>query len=114
MQGLVWENSWVPFLVITLCLAGGAAWLSGQALARTWRPLPLVLFYMALLGAVSRFFHWGLADGSLLSLHYYLVDTAVLMGIAALSWQIARTSLMVSQYPWLYRRTSPLGWTEKT
>ncbi|MFZ4807214.1 MAG: DUF6867 family protein [Hyphomicrobiaceae bacterium] len=112
-MGLLWEESAVAFAVITVLLCGGAAWMTGQALARTWRELPLVLFYMALLGAVSRFFHWGLAGGSLLSVHYYLTDTAVLMLIAAVSWRLARTTLMVSQYPWLYRRTGPLSWTDR-
>jgi hypothetical protein len=112
-MGLIWETSPVPFVVITLVLAGGAAWLAGQALARTWRPLTLVLAYMVPLGAAARFFHWGLAGGSLLSLHYLIVDTAVVMALATVSWLAARADLMVRQYPWLYRRTSFVTWADK-
>lgn len=111
-MGILWEHSFVPFLVITVMIAGLAAWFSGRALAQSWRPLVLVLAYMALLGAAARFFHYALADGTLLSVHYYLVDALVLMGIAALSWRMARTTQMVRQYPWRYRRTSPLTWSD--
>jgi hypothetical protein len=113
MGGLLWETSWVSFVVITLLLAGGAAWMSGRALARSWRPLGLVFVYMVLLGAAARFFHWSLGGETLLTLHYYLVDTIVLIGIGALSWRVARTTQMVEQYPWLYRRTSPVSWTDR-
>lgn len=112
-MGVLWEQSWVSFLVITVLLAGLAAWLSGGSLARSWRPLWIVMFYMVLLGAAARFFHWALAGGTLLSAHFYLADTCVLMAIAALSWRMARTTQMVTQYPWLYRRTSVLTWTDK-
>lgn len=111
-MGILWEHSFVPFLVITVMIAGFAAWLSGRALAQSWRPLALVLFYMALLGGAARFFHYALANGTLLSLHFYLVDAAVLMGISALSWRMARTTQMVKQYPWRYRRTSLLTWSD--
>lgn len=112
-MGIVWETTWVPFVVITLLLSGGAAWLSGQSMARGWRPVGLLIFYMVLLGFADRFFHWGLAQGSLLSIHYYVVDTAILIAIAVVSWQAGRTRQMTTQYPWLYRRTSFLTWADK-
>jgi hypothetical protein len=31
-----------------------------------------------------------------------------------LSWRLTRTTQMVTQYRWLYRRTSPLTWRQRT
>ena len=32
------EDYFISFLLITVFLGGGAAWLSGRAIAQTWRP----------------------------------------------------------------------------
>lgn len=112
-MGLIWETSFVSFFIITVVLGGTAAWLSGSGLAQGWRPVWVVCFFMALLAMATRFFSWALADGTLLSLHYYIVEFAVLAGLALLSYRLTRTRQMVRQYPWLYRRTSPLSWTTR-
>jgi hypothetical protein len=109
-MGILWGDSALAFAIITVFLGGGAAWLSGASLARSWRPLWLALAYMVLLGAAVRFLHFSLAHGQLLSLHYFFVDTVLLVAVAALAYRIARTSQMAQQYPWLYRRTSPVTW----
>lgn len=98
------------FLVLTVVIGGGAAFLAGRGLARTWRPLWRVFFYMALLAVAVRFFNYALFDGTLLSLYYYLVAYAVLIGAALLGFRMMRTTQMVTQYRWLYARTSPLTW----
>jgi hypothetical protein len=110
---VLWDNSLAAFLILTVLLGGGAAWMTGRALARGWRPLWKVVFGMLLLALPVRFFHWGLAHGTLLSLHYYAVDAAVLVTIACLSYRLTRAYQMVTQYPWAYRRTSPLTWSER-
>jgi hypothetical protein len=112
-MGLLWDNSLAAFLILTVLIGGSAAWMTGRALARGWRPVWKLILAMLLLALAVRFFHWGLADGTLLSLHYYTVDAAVLVVIAYLSYRLARTSQMVTQYPWLYRRTSPLTWANR-
>lgn len=112
-MGIVWEVSFVKFLMLTVVLGGGAAILSGNALARGWRPVGLVIGYMLLLAAAVRFFHFALAEGSLLSVHYYVVDAVALIVIATLSYRIAQADQMTSQYPWLYRRTSPFSWDKR-
>jgi len=112
-MAILWEQSFAPFLVLTLVLGGGAAWMTGQALARGWRPASRVALYMLLLGLAVRFFHWSLGGGTLIAPWYYLVDTAILVAISLLSWRFKRTQQMVHQYPWLYRRTGPLTWTTK-
>jgi hypothetical protein len=91
-------------------LGGGAAWLAGRAIARTWRPLGHVVGYIALLGAAVRFVHFSLFEATLLSLPSYAADTVYLLLVGALAWRITLTSQMVRQYDWLYERTGPLTW----
>jgi len=112
-MGLFWDNSPTAFLILTVLLGGSAAWMTGRALARGWRPVWRVVAAMLLLALPVRFFHWGLAEGTLLSLHYYAVDATILVAIACLSYRLTRARQMVTQYPWLFRRTSPLTWTER-
>lgn len=123
-MSLVVEKSVWAFLFVTVIFGGGAAYLAGRALARNWRPFWLVVFYMALFGCAVRFLHWGLfmdatleswreAQGTLLSLHYYLVDTLVLVAAAWLGYRLERTRQMTEQYKWLYRRTSPFTWAKR-
>jgi hypothetical protein len=101
------------FLVLTVVLGGGAAFLAGRGLARSWKPFWRLFFYMALLAGAVRFFHYALFDGKLLSLYYFLVTYAVLLAAGSLGFRVMRTSQMVTQYRWLYERTSPLTWRER-
>ena len=101
------------FLVLTVIIGGSAAFLSGRGLARSWKPFWRVFLYMALLAAAIRFFHYALFDGTLLSPYYYLVTYAVLLAAACLGFRMLRTTQMVTQYRWLYQRTSPLTWRER-
>ena len=68
---------------------------------------------MALLAAAVRFFHYALFDGNLLSLYYYLVTYAVMLAAGVLGFRAMRTTQMVTQYRWLYERTSPLTWRDR-
>ena len=72
-----------------------------------------VFFYMALLAAAVRFFHYALFDGTLTSLYYYLVTYAILVVAALFGFRAMRTTQMVTQYRWLYERTSPLTWRDR-
>ena len=107
------DDGWPVFLVLTVIIGGGAAFLSARGLARSWKPYSRVFFYMALLAAAVRFFHYALFDGNLLSLYYYLVTYVVLLAGASLGFRTMRTTQMVTQYRWLYERTSPLTWRER-
>jgi hypothetical protein len=112
-MGILWEKSGTGFLILTCLLGGGAAWMSGRALARGWRPYWKLLVYMVLLGAAVRFFHWALLQETLLSLWFYVVDTLVLVVLASLGFRATMAAQMATRYPWLYRRTSPLTWTRR-
>jgi hypothetical protein len=107
------EGSFGVFLLVTVALGGGAAALAGHAIAATWRPWWQIVAYMLILGAVVRFFHYALFGGTLLSLHYYLVDSAVCLGFGGLSFRAARVGQMVSQYRWLYGPGGPMRWRRK-
>jgi uncharacterized protein DUF6867 len=107
------DDSLRVFLVLTVIIGGGAAFLAGRGLARSWKPFWRVFFYMALLAAAVRFFHYALFDANLLSLYYYLVTYVVLAAAGSLGFRAMRTTQMVSQYRWLYERTSPLTWRDR-
>ena len=104
------EGSLGVFLLVTVFLGGGAAWLAGRAIAGTWRPWFQVPLYALLLGAAVRFIHFALFGGTLVSPYYFLVDTFVCFAFAALGFQATRARQMSTQYAWLNQRKGWLGW----
>ncbi|MFC0218288.1 putative membrane-anchored protein [Pseudochelatococcus lubricantis] len=114
MQGILYEESsvWL-FLFVTLVLGGGAAWMTGRALAVTWAPVWQGIVYFLLLGAAVRFIHFALFHGTLLSLHYYLVDSVFLIVIGLAGFRYTRARQMTTQYSWLYTRTGPFTWRDR-
>ena len=107
------ENSVGVFVLVTVVLGGGAAWLAGRAVAATWRPWWQVVIYMLILGAAVRFIHFSLFGGTLLSLHYYAVDSAVCLIAGFFGFRAARAAQMVTQYRWINTPDGPLGWRRK-
>ncbi|MEL6299340.1 MAG: DUF6867 family protein [Pseudomonadota bacterium] len=108
-MGILYENSLQAFLIVTILLGGGAAWMTGRAIAQTWGPLWQALAYMLPLTCAARFLHFSLGGGELLNGWYFVVNLVILSGIAAISFQYARTALMAQQYPWLYKRATPFS-----
>ncbi|WP_374447426.1 DUF6867 family protein [Stella sp.] len=98
------------FVGLTLILFGGAAWMTGQAVASTWRPWWQTVPYSFLLGVGDRFLTFALFGGELLSPLGYLVHSLVLLAIASLAHRAMRVHRMVTQYPWLYERAGLLSW----
>jgi hypothetical protein len=107
------EDSLGVFLLVTVVLGGGAATLAGRAVALTWRPWWQVVVYILMLGAAVRFIHFALFEGTLLSIHYYAVDTLVCLAFGFLGFQTARARRMVAQYPWINAPAGPLRWRRK-
>jgi branched-chain amino acid transport system ATP-binding protein len=107
------EGSFGVFVLVTIILGGGAAGLAGRAIAATWRPWGQAVAYSFILGGAVRFIHFTLFGGTLLSLHYYLVDSAVCMAFALLGFRAARATQMVTQYRWLYAPNGTLRWRQK-
>jgi hypothetical protein len=98
------EDSVGVFLLVSVAMGGGAAWLAGRAVAQTWRPAWQLLAYMLVLGAAVRFFHFALFGGTLLSLHYYGVDTAIAIAFAGAGFRFTRGRQMARQYGFLNLR----------
>ena len=107
------EDSFGVFVLVTVILGGGAAALSGRAIAATWRPWGQVVAYSFILGAAVRFFHFALFGGTLLSAHYYLVDCAVCLACGLLGFRAARAAQMVTQYRWINVPDGLLRWRKK-
>jgi hypothetical protein len=115
MQGILYEEpSFWLFLLVTCLMGGWTAWRSGRAVAKTWGGYPRLVVYVLLLGIAVRFIHHALFDGTMFSLHYYLVDVAVLLVIALLGYRRTRTRQMVTQYSWMYEPAGPFSWRERT
>jgi hypothetical protein len=113
MDGLYATETLFQIVLVTGLIGGGAAWIAGRAIARTWRPFWHVLVYMALLGAAVRFIHFALFEADLLAPLSYAVDTAYLVAVGSVGWRVTRASQMVNQYPWLYERAGPFAWRDR-
>jgi hypothetical protein len=107
------EQSLGIFLLVSVLLGGGAAWLAGRAIAATWRPWWHVALYMVILSFGVRFLHFALFDGKFLTLHYYLVDYAVCLGLGLLGFRLTRVTQMVSRYEWINERAGLLRWRRR-
>jgi len=106
-------TTWAVFFTVTVVVMGFAAFMTGQALAGTWKPMWQAVFYCLLLGFGDRFLVFSLFDGKLDSLSGYLIDTAILIAIALSAFRLTQARKMASQYPWIYERSGLLGWREK-
>ena len=114
MQGILYEEpSVLKFAIITLVMGGWTAWRTGKSCASNWNAPSTLVIYIALLGVAIRFIHHALFDVTFLSLHYYLVDTAILMIFGVAGYRYTRTRQMTQSYYWLYRKTSPFSWAAK-
>lgn len=107
------EGSFGVFVLVTIVMGGGAAYLAGRAIAYTWRAWWHVGVYMLILAAAVRFIHFALFEGTLLAPHYYLVDLVFCLIFGFLGYRTTRVRQMVSQYRWIYAAAGPLSWTAR-
>lgn len=101
------------FVLITIFIIGFAAYMTGQGLAATWKPVWHLLIYCALLGGAARFLIYALYEGQLWSMSGYIIGTAALVAIGLFAFRLNRARKMVSQYPWLYERAGLFGWRNR-
>jgi len=106
------SNDLLVFLLFTVVFMGGAGFLTGQAIASTWRSVWQLGAYCLILTAFDRFLVYALFQGELLSLSGYVIDWFVIMLIALLGFRVTRSRIMVRQYPWLYERKGLMGWRD--
>jgi hypothetical protein len=105
-------SSWSGFVLLTIVVFGFGALMMGRALAETWRPVWQNVAYGLLLGVANRLFHNFFLADDVLNLPSYVVQTAVLIGIALVAYRITQAQKVVAQYPWLYQRTGLFSWKE--
>ena len=108
------EGSFGVFLLVTIILGGGGAWLTGRAIAGTWRPAWQVAIYMLILGGAVRFIHMALFGGTLLSPHYYVVDTLFCLAFVFAGYRYTRAHQMVRQYGWLNEGAGLMRWRRRS
>lgn len=103
----------LQFLILTVVMGGGAAFMAGRALAGGWKPLWLLCLYMVPFTAGVRFLHYALFENMLTSPLYFITHGLILLGCAYMGYRICRADQMTSQYPWLYERAGPFAWRNK-
>lgn len=113
MGNLIWEESLGSFLLVTVVLGGGSAYMTGRAVALGWDALWKLAAYVVLLSCATRFIHFALFEGTLLTLHYFVVDMVVLMVIGYLAFLATRARQMALQYSFDFERSGPIGWRRK-
>jgi hypothetical protein len=101
------------FLLITVIIGGGAAWLTGRAIASTWRPWWHVVFYALVLGSVARFLQFALFEEPLLSPRGYLADASTCLLIGLMGFRVTRVTQMITRYGWINKRAGPMQWQRR-
>lgn len=109
-MGILYASNIGVFIILVCILGGGTAWMTGRAVAVTWRPLGVLAWFLFLLTLAVRFLCFSLFQEPLLSVQYLIVDYIVLGVIGFAGWRYTRTNQMATQYVWLYEKINPFNW----
>jgi len=109
-MGLLWEVGLADFIIVTVLLGGGAAYMTGRAVANGWEPLWRAIAWMVPLAAAVRFIHFALFHGTLLSPQYYLADLVFLALAASLGHRLTRVRQMTRRYGWAIEPAGRWSW----
>jgi hypothetical protein len=105
MSDIVFDRTTIfHFVMVTFLLGGAAGWLSGRAIAITWRPFWMLVPAALGLGAGIRFIHFALFDERLASLPLVGVDAVAAFMFALVGYHMTRSRQMARQYGFLHRR----------
>jgi hypothetical protein len=107
-------TSFGVFIGLTVIIIGGAAVMTGRALADGWRSPLQVVFACFGLALADRFLIYALFGGELLHLSGFLIDFAVITAMAMVAHRLTVVHKMVAQYPWRYERASLWTYREKS
>ena len=107
-------TSFGVFIGLTVIIIGGAAVMTGRALADGWRSPVQVVFACFGLALADRFLIYALFGGELLHLSGFLIDFAVITAMALVAHRLTVVHKMVAQYPWRYERESLWTYREKS
>ena len=105
------EHSLGVFLLVSVAMGGGAAWLAGRAIAATWRPWWHVVLYMLILSLAVRFIHFALFDS-------IRCRRTIIWSISRFVWgsvgfRLMRVSQTVTRYSWINERAGAFGWRRR-
>ena len=106
-------GGWPSFIVLTVILGGGIAWMTGRAVAGRWQSPAKMAGYCVLLACALRFLHYALFQEELLSGIGFASDLCVLLLAGTLGWRLRRVAQMTRQYGWQYERTGLFSWRER-
>ena len=107
-------TSFGVFIGLTVIIIGGAAVMTGRALADGWRSPVQMVFACFGLALADRFLIYALFGGELLHLSGFLIDFAVITAMALVAHRLTVVHKMVAQYPWRYERESLWTYREKS
>ena len=115
MRGiLLGQESLLAFVLLTVVIGGGAGWLTGRAIAATWRPWWHVVVFTVPLGAVVRFLHFALFRETMLTPHSFVIDSAVCLMFGLVGFRLMRVGQMVGSYGWINERAGLFRWRPRT
>ena len=101
------------FIGLTVIIIGGAAIMTGRALADGWKSPWVVVAASFGLGLADRFLVYALFGGQLLSLGGFLMHLVVITAMALIAFRVTKVRKMVTQYPWRYEQVSLWSYREK-
>ena len=101
------------YIGVTIILFGFTAFLMGQAIAETWRPIWQNVAFGILLALGNHFIDCALFNKDWTSFTHYVLDAIWIIIVALFAYRVTLARKMVSQYPWLYERAGPLSWRER-
>ena len=112
MSFFVEQNPFI-FVILTVILGGGAAFMAGRNLAASWKSPWLLFIYMLIFTCGVRFLHFALFQNELTSLQYYFSHGLIIQASAFLGYRLTMARQMVEKYPFAYERTNLLSWRAK-
>ena len=101
------------FVFFTIILGGLGGIATGRAFAGTWRSIAVMPLALLIMAAAVRFLHYALAGEDLLSAQFYVVSLVVVVAGSAYGFRSRRAEQMTRQYPWIFSKSGPLGWSER-
>ena len=87
---------------------------TGRAFAGTWRSVAVMPLALMVMAAAVRFLHYALAGATLLSVQFYIVSLLFVVAGGAYGFRSRRAEQMTRQYPWIFTKAGPLGWSDRT
>ncbi len=112
MSFFVEQNPFI-FLILTVLLGGGAAYMAGRSVAQGWKSPWLLFVYMLIFTCGVRFLHFALFQSELTSLQYYVSHGLIIQALAFFGFRSTMARQMAEKYPFAYERTSLVTWRAK-